>query len=363
MKVGLYGLQSQNAFGDFHLKTIVGIVSGECLIFLDYLTKKAKLMNLSLDEEYYNFYQEEVLIEKNTTKMSLLFNLIQNIENSLLCFKEIKSTQDKFWWDSNFFWQTEQATLKLKTYLRSLKEWQKICPSETRNLQSSNGLLRDCDIFEVLNSNREETIVPRSLKEKDLLDPQLKAAYICGNAYLEITSIDILSDLIIQVMKDKSCSFKPWIITSLAHQIIDECQHAEMLSERLNNIGFELGMTSISLNTWNCYKSFKSLPEKVIAQQIVQEGVGLDSSALNIKRFKKIEDMKSCLIYQKITVDELNHVTLGVNILNNLVPDQAAVNEMFFETKKRVLRIDPFLPKVPVSVELKRKTGMPKEWI
>ena len=136
-----------------------------------------------------------------------------------------------------------------------------------------------------------------------------------------------------------------------------------MLAERLSNTGFELGMTSVSLNTWNCYKSFKSLPEKIIAQQIVQEGVGLDSSALNIKRFKKIEDMESCLIYQKITVDELNHVKLGVNILNSLIPNQVNATEVFFETKKRVLKIDPFLPKVPAFVELKRKTGMPKEWM
>ena len=127
MRVGLYGLKSQNYFGDFHLKTIIGILSGECLIFLNYLIKKAKLMNLSLDEEHYNFYQEEVLIDKNITKISLLSNLIKNLEESLFCFEEIKSAQNKFWWDINFFWQIEQVALKLKTYLKSLKEWQQIC--------------------------------------------------------------------------------------------------------------------------------------------------------------------------------------------------------------------------------------------
>lgn len=60
VRAGLYGFKSQNFFGDFHLKTTIGVLSGECLIFANYLIKKAKLMNLSLDEEYHTSYQEEI---------------------------------------------------------------------------------------------------------------------------------------------------------------------------------------------------------------------------------------------------------------------------------------------------------------
>ena len=361
IQVGLYGLKIQNTFGDFHIKTNIGILSGECLVIAGYLKNKVKLMNFNLDEEYNKYYTLKIVIRDTDLKMSLLCNLIERLQKSIHQLEEVKKHQDDFWWDSDFFWQMEQINKKFTTYLTLLKNWRKIQPSETRELKLNSGLLRDCDIFDILLSNTEESIVPRSLKEKDLLNPQLKAAYLSSNAYLEITSIDILSDLILEAIAGNLHLKYPWMITSLGRQVIDECQHAEMLAKRLDSIGFRLGMNPISLNTWICYKSFKSLPEKVVAQQIVQEGVGLDSSALNIKRFKKISDIKTCYMYQKITADELNHVRLGVNILNTLAPTEA--NEIFFETKKSVLKIDPFLPKVPVSVELKRKTGMPKNWI
>lgn len=150
-----------------------------------------------------------------------------------------------------------------------------------------------------------------------------------------------------------------WIMQGLAHQLIDESRHAEMLSNRIEELGFDLGMVPTSLHTWNCYRSFDTVVERVIAQQILQEGVGLDSSCLNIERFRSVGDNSSSELYEKITMDEVNHVKLGVRIVKVLAGE--AADEIVKATQKRVAETDP-LPIVPKFIELRRRAELPEDW-
>lgn len=343
--------ENQIKLGDFHLKTTVGVLGANAYLQSIYLNKKLQLMGCQTKAPV-----PRIECDSSLPKIHCISRLVEDI-----CQRLSELHEDSlFWWDSDLYWTIQSAKEKMNFFAEAIRQWVAIGPTDEKDLQSHAGLLRDCDIREVLESNFDGNLVPRTLTDKDLFDPLLRASYLCGNAYLEISAIDIISDLILITDQQEECSSRSWIKMGLVYQLIDECQHAELLAERVEALGFELGMVAVSTHTWSCYKHFTTIAEKVIAQQVLQEGVGLDSSALNVKRFSTVNDNTTSELYQKITLDELNHVRLGVQISKALSGERQ--NEIYKATRERVAQIDP-LPEIPQFVELKCRAGMPKEWL
>ena len=349
------GLASQFEIGDFHLKCLLGMTSGQAMLFSEFLELKISLITGRNDLRENERKQTKKPYLKNDSIVKDIIVLLTRLKSKIV---KCSLTEQNFFWDSELYWGIKRYHETLDIYQQRLEQWLQIGITPKSQLSLHQGLLRDCDIKELQISNMEQQLTPKPLTKDDLRDPLLKAAYLCSNAYLEVSAIEILSDLINQ--SDHFTKLPKWGRMGLIHQLIEECQHAQLLAQRVEQLGFELGVSTASTHTWNCYQRFSDYSEKIVAQQIVQEGVGLDSSAMNIKRFESLADKISHELYKKITSDEFNHVKLGVSLVKFLRPDD--YDDVFHQTNRSVRLNDP-LPDVTEFVELKKKAGYEESWL
>jgi hypothetical protein len=212
----------------------------------------------------------------------------------------------------------------------ALHEWLAVGPTETRELQHSLGLFRDCTLYDPDLRLRGDGRVKR-LNEGQLREPVLRAHYLSANAYLELSSVDILSDLIRRVASGNDPALRR-LISDLNRQLLDEARHAELLAGRVEALGYELGCAPVCLHTWRVYESFESVAERLVVQQVLQE----------------------------ITADEKTHVDLGLRWVSAL--SAQPITELMAAVAVRAEEIEP-MPKVPVSLELRRQCRYPEEWL
>ncbi|WP_080311443.1 DUF455 family protein [Burkholderia pseudomallei] len=141
---------------------------------------------------------------------------------------------------------------------------------------------------------------------------------------------------------------------------MDESRHASLLSGQIDRLGFELGCVPVTLGTWHLYVACDSIVEKIAAQHVLQEAIGLDVSAHNVARMRLAGDNECAEIFTRITADEQTHLALGLKWLNKLGGTKA--NKIL----KKVTKISDeiaFPPELPVVPELRLRAGYPVRWL
>lgn len=343
---------AQSKFGDFHLKTTLAIAAANLLMLRDGLDRKLNALNIGLDREAGTRSLQPRWLA--ATSAGVLGATASKLAAITVDLESLAKRTGPFT-DISLRKLAIESSRSLRRDLAVLEQWKAGGVTPTRQLARSAGLLRDCDLF-VATAHHPSGRKPIGLRDRDLSNPLLRACYLSANAYLEITSIDIVSDLITRCFSERPRGYQE-LVGDLSRQLLDEARHAELLGTCVNDLGFELGCAPVSLHTWHSYLLFPKLAEKLVVQQVLQEGVGLDSSAQNVLRMMSFGDRRAADTYAQITADERNHVALGVRWVPRL--DSRSLDSILDSVLEIVERVDP-LPEVPVVVELRRLAGYPE---
>ncbi len=353
-QLGLEICQLQRTFGDFHLKTALAVSTSDLVTLCDVLERKLTILDFgfardgagapaALPEQPRSSAQS---LERIRRQFEVIRGLTRELLDGLDPYVDLRLQADL------------EAFLGLSTRdSDALHEWVALGPTDDAELQHQLGLARDCALVEADLRARER--VGRRITDAELRDPFIRACYLSANAYLELTSLDIVSDLIVRAAREPRSEHRK-LVSDLNRQLLDEARHAELLAARVERLGFELGGTAVSLHTWNVYEAFDGIAERLVVQQVLGEGVGLDSSAHNIIRLVDAGDLETADIYAQITADEKTHVELGVRWASQLACRPIA--DLIAEIAERADVIDP-LPRVPVALELRRQCGFPAAWL
>jgi uncharacterized ferritin-like protein (DUF455 family) len=338
-------LRLQFSVGDFFLKTELAFTSAALVQGAQAIDRRITFLSYS--------HASQFKAQAQTAQPSLN-TVVQSLKS---LEKKLKKTATSFSknLDSKSSDLIENIASSLKRKTKILNAWAESLSKSESLHQSALGLKRDCYILE----SPFRSPVYRDLQgfTHTMKDVESRAAYLSSNAYLEIAALDILSDLSLSAFNEQLLP----LVFDLSHQLQDEARHAELLAKRLSDLGFELGFVPIELETWRLYKSFDSFSDKIAAQQVLQEGLGLDASHLNVQAMKGAGDLKSADLYAQITADEVNHVALGMKWLNHFSPGQAESVLARVDQECRMILKRPL--DMPLSLELRRKAAMPETWL
>ncbi|MDH3339060.1 MAG: ferritin-like domain-containing protein [Gammaproteobacteria bacterium] len=345
--LGLALCRAQRHFGDFFLKTLLARVAGQVFWLHVALAKKVELLGpLSARLQ---FSRRSVTAEPPTLKR--FQSELSAINKSLRKLR--KSARNHV--DTSLEFLAADALTRLEDCFAEIELWIDDGPTPVTMLAASDGLLRDCILYEQTGPARKGN----ELRDRILQKDSIRALYLSANAYLELSAVDIVSDLILIVDAERPNGFQS-LIADLARQLVDEVRHAELLANRVADMGFEFGCAPVTLHSWRAYNSVNTLPEKLAMQHVLQEGVGLDASARNVKKLQDIGDLKSADLYAQIVADEMNHVRLGTRWLKRLVGRR--MWKVVAKVEDVSKQIDP-LPSIPIAVELRLACGFSRNYV
>jgi uncharacterized ferritin-like protein (DUF455 family) len=139
---------------------------------------------------------------------------------------------------------------------------------------------------------------------------------------IEICAAEICSRNIVD-HRDTPWAFK----MDMARQTWDEVRHAEALLDRCEELGGHIGMSPIDLTVWRTYALGETLPEKLILEQRLGEGRGLDAGFMVFMRSVRDEDETTARIFDYLSVDEINHVRNGNRWIRHFLHDDQTALE------------------------------------
>ncbi|MGO5006476.1 DUF455 family protein [Bacillus wiedmannii] len=199
----------------------------------------------------------------------------------------------------------------------------------------------------------------------DLSNNDFKIAYLYGNGYLELQASEIIASMIYEYF---DLNWK--MIHNLSRQLYDECRHALLCFNRMEELGGDLGQYTTSLLQWEYVHKGNNIIEKFIIQHRLSEGTGTDASLNNVVRFRDMGDEKTAKMYEFIGADEIQHVKMGNFWIEYFLPDLAERKKIIKETQDKIvsylekegLPID-FLSCVPVALDHRELAGFKVEEI
>lgn len=116
----------------------------------------------------------------------------------------------------------------------------------------------------------------------------------------------------------------PWgLKLDLARQVRDEGRHFELFESRMTELGTKRGDFPIHFDVWDKYLVGQTLAERLIIEQRLGEGTGLDGAAKTLAELKLNGDGRSATIFDYVTADEVVHVRNGNRWLRELLNDRS----------------------------------------
>lgn len=151
----------------------------------------------------------------------------------------------------------------------------------------------------------------------------------------------------------------PWGLRyGLARQVRDEGRHFELLAERMRELGTEIGDHPIRFEIWDKFVLGETLAERILIEQRLGEGIGLDGGLNIYRRMKEIGDEKTALIFDYINADEVTHVRNGNQWLGELLDSRAELDELDQRVRRRLAENDmPISHPFPINAEDRRLAG------
>ncbi|NNH73689.1 DUF455 family protein [Nocardia uniformis] len=121
----------------------------------------------------------------------------------------------------------------------------------------------------------------------------------------------------------------PWGLRfDLAKQVRDEARHFELFAERMHELGVSEGDYPLAFDVWDKFVLGRTLPERLMIEQRLGEGTGLDGAVKVLRSLREEGDLKTMLIYDYIIADELTHVGNGNKWLRELTVSPERLSEL-----------------------------------
>ncbi len=157
---------------------------------------------------------------------------------------------------------------------------------------------------------KPEILPPRDMPRRSTGEKG-RVALVHALAHIELNAIDLAWDIILR--------FGPAIeeqqfLIDWAEVAKDEALHFQMLSERLNDLGFSYGDLPAHDGLWEAaQKTSGNVLDRLAIIPMMLEARGIDTTPAAVTRLKSAGDVKTASILEQIYIDEINHLKTGVS--------------------------------------------------
>ncbi|GAA3973652.1 hypothetical protein GCM10023085_65190 [Actinomadura viridis] len=129
----------------------------------------------------------------------------------------------------------------------------------------------------------------------------------------------------------------PWGLRhDLAKQVRDEARHYELFAERMRELGVSEGRYPIVFDVWDKFVMGRTLPERLIIEQRIGEGIGLDGAVKAFRVLREEGDYKTLMIFDYVVADEITHVGNGNRWLRRLIGSDEGLERLDREVRERL---------------------------
>lgn len=155
----------------------------------------------------------------------------------------------------------------------------------------------------------------------------------------------------------------PWGLKfDFAKQVRDEARHFELLADRMEELGTSVGEHPIRYEVWDKFMLGETLAERIMIEQRLGEGLGLDGGLQIYRWMKDHGDERTALLFDYINADEVTHVGNGNKWLHELLGSDSAVVELDERVRDRLSRSGwPIRHGAPINVDDRRLSGFTAE--
>lgn len=129
----------------------------------------------------------------------------------------------------------------------------------------------------------------------------------------------------------------PWPLRyDLAKQVRDEARHFELFTARMRELGGDLGDYPYRMDVWDKFLVGTTLPERLMIEQRIGEGTGLDSARRTLRALQLSGDHKTAMIYEYVVADEITHVGNGSAWIRRLLERDEDLSEVESTLRERL---------------------------
>lgn len=174
---------------------------------------------------------------------------------------------------------------------------------------------------------------------------------------IELNIMEVCSENIIKY-PDMPVEFK----YDMARQIWDESRHAQFLIQRYEELGGRLGDYPVSHIAWKADQKGQDLMEKLIIQQIIGEGNGMDAAQVTMRALRETGDTRTAELINFQNADEALHCGIGNKwVLRLLGDDEEAYKKKISKVSQKIGRYIP--GSAPVDFAGREKAGFPASFL
>ncbi|MFE2062802.1 DUF455 family protein [Streptomyces sp. NPDC059467] len=157
----------------------------------------------------------------------------------------------------------------------------------------------------------------------------------------------------------------PWGLRhDLARQVRDEGRHFELLITRMRELGGTVGSHPVRFQIWDKFRLGRTLPERILIEQRLGEGIGLDGGLRVYRWLQQIGDTRTATIFDYINADEVTHVGNANHWLEELLGGADEVRELDARVRDLLAGHDmPVRHMIPINVEDRALSGFSAEEI
>jgi uncharacterized ferritin-like protein (DUF455 family) len=218
-------------------------------------------------------------------------------------------------WDSARAFEYVAGAARRSRELLSARQWAPVAvPSEPRRRP---GRPEQLVVVELIPSSKGDEMT--AALHGVMFTIELCAAELCA----EVIALDAWSAPV-------GCT------VDLAKQVHDEMRHFTMFENLLHLRGARVGDFPIDTLVWDKFLLARNLPERLVVEQRLGEGVGLDGGLSLYEEFSRQQDQvgKRCMDF--INVDEMTHVRNGNKWILHLLGSWEAVRDLDLDLRDRL---------------------------
>lgn len=156
---------------------------------------------------------------------------------------------------------------------------------------------------------KPELVEASQVKRRRLGSEQGRAALIHAIAHIEFNAINLALDAVGRFRDMPKPYYLDWLSVAA-----DEVRHFQLLSDRLQSMGFEYGDFPAHNGLWEmAQRTENDVMERMALVPRVLEARGLDVTPGMIERLRQVGDQQTIDILEVILSEEVRHVEIGSN--------------------------------------------------
>ena len=202
---------------------------------------------------------------------------------------------------------------------------------------------------------KPKLVNPKAIPRRKGQSLESRVALLHSIAHIEYTAINLAWDIIVrfQIPKWPMSFYDDWVKVAA-----DETKHFQLISERLQQLGYSYGDLPAHQGLWNAaLDTYYDPIARLVKVPLCLEARALDVTPGIIKRLKSAGDHISADIIEKIAADEIEHVKIGWRWFNWLCKKNDFEPKEKFETVAKDFINAP--PKPPFNKDARSKAGLP----